>query len=156
MSAAAGKNGKPGLEWQGCACQIRTLLAPACQRAAKYLGYRDAEERRGDIRPAIDVLLEGTSFAGRTPAVADQAHGIYVEQKGSSAPLGVGLRIEDLGRAERQLEGLRAIRALVEKEAQIRRRLVRFADGQQHGPGSILPKGFEDVRLEPYSRQAGS
>src|SRR5579864_5776067 len=93
-------------------------------------GY--ARERRQHIGTVIDVLIQGRPLA-TLPLAPHQPDRVHIQQKRRRAPLLGRLRIKQMRFPERQLEGMRLRRVLVQQIPQIRRRTMRGRDGQQHG-----------------------
>jgi hypothetical protein len=90
--------------------QVRTLLAPPAQRRAQRLRDRHREERRGRVRPIVDVLIEQAPVLAAAPHEADW---IDIEQEREGAALVGCLGIEHMRAAERQLQLVAANRVLV-------------------------------------------
>jgi hypothetical protein len=66
---------------------------------------------------------------------AHKSNRVDVEQQRGRAPLPSRFGIKKMGFPERQLKGMHSVRVLVEQVAQIRCRIVRGCDGQQHESG---------------------
>src|SRR5262245_5677178 len=81
-------------------------------------------------------MVDGESLTAAA-AAAHKLHGIDLQQKGRRAALGRRLGIEHVRPAERQVESLRTSRVLVQQIAQVRCRLVRGGNSQQHARGPV-------------------
>lgn len=76
--------------------QFLTFLALAGQRGSESARKSNAEERRCDIGPVVDVLLEGVRFAAWPAPVAHEPDRIDFKKQRSSATLWRGLGIKDM------------------------------------------------------------
>jgi hypothetical protein len=132
LAAAAGDGREVRLEWHRRRGELRSLLAPSRHGAREDIRDGDAEKRRRDVRAIVDVLREQTAVASRPPPPTHESNWIDVEHQRRGAPLRGGFRIHDVSLAEGELEALRAAGILVEQIAEIRRRLMSSADGQEH------------------------
>jgi hypothetical protein len=104
--------------------EFGTLLAPAGESAAKYLGNRNAQERGGGIGTIIDVLLQCAAFTAWTATISHQAHRINFDQQCDSATFVAGLGIKHMRLSESETERLRSRRILAEQVTQVRGRLM--------------------------------
>ena len=126
VRAPARKRRDLGSERQRLADQFRPVPATPAQGTAEHARDGDAQERRRDIRPVVDVV-------GRHRAApADEGDGIDIEEQCRRAALFRRLRVEDMRLAERQFEGLDPGGILVQEISQIGGRVVRGGDRQQH------------------------
>ena len=98
------------------------FLALAVHRSAEHPRNRDTQERRGDVRPVIHVLIEPTLAVSFAP---HQTDGIDVQQQRSLCFLIALPRIKNVGLPKRQFEGLRARRIFVKKIPKIAARNSR-------------------------------
>ena len=112
--------------------QFRSPLAPARHSSSQCTAHRHAEERREYVRSVVHILIESAALV-LSPFSAHQADRIDIEQNRRRAALRRRFRIEKMGLTERQLERMHPLRILVKQVSQVRRRLVRSRDGQQHG-----------------------
>jgi hypothetical protein len=115
LAAAGREHGKPGYQRNGRVGQLRTLTALALERRAKHVSDGDAQERRPDVGPVVDVLLERATFTRRAATGAYERHGIDVEQKGDRRSRGRRFGIEYVRSPERLLEHLHTVRMLREQ-----------------------------------------
>ncbi len=127
LAAAAGEGRQADVEGERLPHQLRPRLAAPGAGGVEDPRDRHRQERRGDVRAIVDVLIE------RPAGAAHQTHGIDVEQQRHRAGALRRLRIEHVRPPEREVERLHPVRVLVEQEPQVGRRDVRGADGQQHG-----------------------
>jgi hypothetical protein len=141
LAAAAGQSGDARGERQRRLGQRLAVPAAAVESAAEGLGDGDAEERRGDVGPIVDVLVEEGS-APRTP-VAHQADRVDVEEQCRGAALALRLGVEDVRLAEGKLEALRAIGVLVQQVAEIGGGSLMASDGQEHVVPSVAGRSRE-------------
>jgi len=133
---ATGHGRQRGLERDRRLGQLRAVFAAAAQGRAEHVGDGDAEERRGDVRAVVDVLLQREPAPLLPASFAHQSDWIDVEEQGGRAALGVRLGVEDVRLPERRLERLQARGVLVQQVAEIGRRTMRGGDGELHGDPS--------------------
>jgi hypothetical protein len=132
FAAAAGDAGEASDEREGEGGEFGALLADAGEGGAEDLGDGDGEEGGGDVGAVVDVLREeAVGLGGRS--AADQADGVDLEEEGGGAGVVGELGVEDVGAAEAEVEVLDAGGVLVEQPAEVRRRIVRGADREEHG-----------------------
>ena len=61
--------------------QLRPVLAPSAERRSVHLGDGNAQERRGDIRSVVDVLIERAPVSLRPTPIPHHADRIDIEQQ---------------------------------------------------------------------------
>jgi len=149
-AVAAGYGRQRGLEWDRRLGQLGAVFAAAAQGRPEYVGDGDAEERRGDVRAVIDVLLQREPAPLLPASLAHQPDRIDVEEQGDRAALGGRLGVEDMRLPERRLERLQARGVLVQQVAEIGRRLMCGGDGELHGDPHMSIMSMER-RGEEYS-----
>ena len=137
-AAADRQDVEPGLQGDRRRGQVGPGRAAALERRAEDLGDGDAQERRRDVGPIVDVLVRR---ALRGPLAADEADGVDVQHQGGLAAVGGGLRVEDVGTAEAQVVALEPIGVLVQEEAEVVGRRLRGRDRQQHRAVSSSDRG---------------
>jgi len=133
VATPAGERGDGRFKRQGLIHERRAILAVPGQRAAEDLGERHAEERGGDVRAIVDVLVR------RRAAPAHQPDRIDLQQERRRAARVGRLGIEDMRLTEGQAKALEAGRVLVQQVAEIGRGLVRGRNRQQHRRASFMP-----------------
>ena len=133
FAAATRHDAEPRGQRNGALGQLGALIAPARQSRSEYARDGDAHERRRDVGPIVDILLQKKPLARRAAAIANQADRIDVEQQRGGTPVRVDLRIEDVRLAEGQIERLASVRVFVQQIAQVAGRSVGCGNGQQHG-----------------------
>ena len=143
VAAPARQDGDMRLERNRLRHQVRTLLALALEGAAEHTRDRDAQERRGDVGPVVDVLLQQAALAFGPSLAADEPDRVDVEQERRRAALSRGLGIEDVHSSQRQVERLRPSRVLVQQEPKVRRRALRRCHLEQH---FIRPRSPRSIR----------
>jgi hypothetical protein len=116
------------LERQRLVGEAGARVAAPAHRRRERAREGDAQERRGDVRPVVHVLVDPPE----ADAAADQPDRVDVEQQRRRATLLRRLRVEDVRGAERQLAALHALRVLMEQEPEIGRGRAGEGDGQQH------------------------
>ena len=94
--------------------QFRPIFASFPKSAAVNLRDGDAQERRRDIGPIVDVLIEGMHLP-----IAHQADRIDIEEQRGRAALGCRFGIIDMGLPERERKRLHLRRVLMEKKTQV-------------------------------------
>ena len=108
---------KVDLEIEGLRNQIRAVLAPAVQCRAIQPAQRDAQDRGRHVRPIAQVGLETSGPA--LSAVPCRADGIDLDIGRRRAALLSGLRVEDMGAPEPDIDRAHPIRVLVQQVPQI-------------------------------------
>jgi hypothetical protein len=133
LAAAHGEGVEACLQRDRGGHEVGAVLALAVERRAEHLGDGDAEERRRDVGPVVDVGSQREALLA-----ARQADGVDLQQQAGGAALLGGFGVEDVGRAESEVEGLEPVGALVEQVAEVGRRPVGGGDGQEHEQPSGL------------------
>ena len=131
-----------GLERQGVGGQLRSLFVPSGEGAAEDLGDRDAEVRGGAVGPVVHVFLQqGLRGVVAGPAAAGQPDRVDLQHHCGGAAFCGRLRVEDVGAAEGQFEGLQLVGVLLQKIAQVGGGWLGGGDGEQ-GVLSPVPGCF--------------
>ncbi len=135
-ATAAPQHRHPDLQRDRRRRQLGPVLGVAAQRGAEHLGQRRGQQAGGGVRPVVDVLAEAEPLRhGAAPAPAaptTQPRGVHLQQQRRRAARRVGLRVEDVRGAARQIEAVQPVRMLDQQVAQIGGRLMRGGDGEQH------------------------
>ena len=129
LAAAAGHSRETCFERQLGRRELGFLLASAAQGGVEPARKHDREQRRGDVRPVVDVLVLSAALAA---AATDHSDRVDVEQHGRRAGRLGRLRVEHCRVAERELPRVHMLRMLVQQESEVGRRLMRRSDGQEH------------------------
>ena len=147
-ATAARQHRDRDLERDGGVGELLARPAGAAARGAEHVGHRDAEQRRGGVRPVVDVLREAEVGRVARPRPR-QSHGVDVEDERGRAALVGGLGVEDGDGAEGLGELLHPVGVLVEQVAQVGRRGVGGRDGEEHS--GIVPesgRSLLSIRVE--------
>ena len=129
FAAAAGDSRETGLERQLGRHEVGLPLTSTAQGGVEPARKHNREQRRGDVRPVVDVLVLRAALAA---TASDHTHRIDVEQHGRRAGLISRLRVEDRRVAKRELPRVHMLRVLVEQESKVGGRLMSRSDSQQH------------------------
>ncbi len=131
-AAATRQRGDADLERDRRVRERLVGLEGARHRRGEHPLHGRCQQGRGRVRAVVDVLTQGEVAGGGAAGVARQLQGIDLKQQCRGAALLRRLRVEHVGRAYRQVEGLRAVGVLVQQKAQVRRGRVRGGDGEDH------------------------
>jgi hypothetical protein len=143
LSAAAGYSRKSCFEGQLSRNEVGLPLTPTTQGGIEPTRKHNREQRRGHVRPIVDVLILGAALAA---AASDDSDRIDVKENGRRARFLVRLRVENRRVAERELPRVHMLRMLVQQESEIGRRLMGRSNRQEHmlcsrDSGSSIPSG---------------
>src|SRR5512138_545828 len=111
LAAAAGNRCDASFQRQRRCSELRLALTPSAEGRVEPAGEDDREQRRGDVRPIVHVLVLGAAFAA---TAADHADRIDIEQDRGLAGVLRRFRVEDGGAAEWELPCVDVVRVFVE------------------------------------------
>ena len=129
FAATAGDGCKTCLQGQLGRRKLGFALASPGKGGIEPAGKHNREQRRGDVRAVVDVLVLGTALAATATDDSDRVH---VEENRCRAAVVRRLRVEDCGVTERELASVHVLRVLVEQEPEVGGGPVSRSDGQEH------------------------
>jgi hypothetical protein len=118
LAASAANNIEPGFKGDWGGGELGPFAARAIEGGSEQPGNCDAEKRRGDVRPVVDVVI-----ATQRVAVADEPDGIDLQQEVGGAAAFRHLGIKDMSAAEGKVFAVDAAGILMEQIAEIGGRL---------------------------------
>ena len=141
------QGGQSGFQRNGLLRQLGALPAPAGQRAAEYRRDGHAQVGRCDVGPVVHILLEPAGRVGSASPGPHQTHRINIQKQRGGATVRLRLGVENVGPAKGKGEGLQPARVLVQQVTQVRSRVMRGGDGEQHDDsvGSLTASGLRRV-----------